>query len=77
MMSEEFTDYILGKPVIKAEFMPKSPAANAPPILFGNKPGVIRITLAKDENGELRATGSPENIEAIKNLFSWLPGGDE
>lgn len=73
MTPEETTDHFLGKPVKRDGFMPEIVASDATPILFGSKPGVIRITLAKDENGELRVTGSPENIEAIKELFAWLP----
>lgn len=55
----------------------KDDASSEPLKLVDRQAGVIVIRLARDENGELRATGSPENIEAIKNLFSWLPGGGE
>lgn len=75
MTPDEINDAILGKPVREVGLMPKA-TADAP-ILFGQRPGVITVKLAKDESGELRVTGSPENIAAIKELFAWLPEAPE
>jgi len=73
MTPEEINDYFLGHPVKWNDTMPKGVVANSTPILFGKWPGVIKIKIVKDENGEFRASDDPENVEAIKELFSWLP----
>lgn len=77
MTPDEFTDHILGKPVKRTELIPKGASESDMPILFGQQPGVIRIKMVKDENGEFRASDDPENIEAIKELFAWLPRDTE